>query len=313
MPKVSVGLPVYNGENYLAEAIDSILSQTLVDFELVISDNASTDRTQAICRRYAALDKRIRYLRNDTNLGAAPNYNRVFEQCSGCYFKWLAHDDRLLPRFLELTAAALDADPEAVLCNTRTEYIGADGEHLGFYQSVLTAARGGRPSERLAAMILPSHTCIDFFGLIRREAMLGSLLHQAFSGADKAFLAQMALRGRLLQLPEPLVQIREHPNRYTRQTKSARAKLAWHDSSREGRADLPTWTLYRTYRQLVATEDLSASDRAECRRVLRRFWYGSWNGARLLADLLAIPFPRAIDLAFRVKFRLFGAPGNFLD
>jgi glycosyltransferase involved in cell wall biosynthesis len=313
MPKVSVGLPVYNGENYLAEAIDSILSQTLVDFELVISDNASTDRTQAICRRYAALDKRIRYLRNDINLGAAPNYNRVFEQCSGRYFKWLAHDDRLLPRFLELTAAALDADPEAVLCNTRTEYIGADGEHLGFYQSVLAAAGGGRPSERFAAMILPSHTCIDFFGLIRREAMLGSLLHQAFSGADKAFLAQMALRGRLLQLPEPLAQIREHSNRYTRQTKSARAKLAWHDSSREGRADLPTWTLYRTYRQLVATEDLSASDRAECRRVLGRFWYGSWNSARLLADLLAIPFPRAIDLAFRAKFRLFGAPGNFVD
>jgi glycosyltransferase involved in cell wall biosynthesis len=313
VPKISIAIPVYNGENYLAEAIKSVLDQTLSDFEFVISDNASTDRTSAICRDYAASDPRVRYFRNDTNLGAAPNYNRAFEQCTGAYFKWLAHDDRLLPRYLEVTAAALDAVPQAVLCNAQTEYIGVDGQHLGFYKSVLAAAGSSRPAERFAAMILPSHTCVDFFGLIRRQAMLGSLLHQAFSSADKAFLAQMSLRGRLLQLDEPLVQIREHPNRYTRQTKSARAKRAWHDSTSKGAVHLPTWTLYRTYRRLVATEDLNPRDRVECQQVLRRFWYGSWNSARLAADILSIPFPQAIDAAFKMKYRLFGAPGNFLD
>ncbi len=78
MPAVSIGLPVYNGDNFLAEAIDSILRQTMEDFELIISDNASTDRTEEICREYAAGDSRIRYYRNESNLGAMANYNLVF-------------------------------------------------------------------------------------------------------------------------------------------------------------------------------------------------------------------------------------------
>ena len=86
--RVSIGLPVYNGEKYLEQALISILSQTYTDFELIISDNASTDRTQAICREYAAKDPRIRYYCNEENLGAAPNHNRVFELASGEYFKW---------------------------------------------------------------------------------------------------------------------------------------------------------------------------------------------------------------------------------
>jgi len=311
--RVSIGLPVYNGENYVEEAIVSVLNQTYSDLELLISDNASTDRTGQICRDYASSDSRIRYMCNERNLGAAPNYNIVFEHSTGTYFKWLAHDDRLLPPYVEVTAAALETRPRTVLCNTTTEYIDRQGAHLGSYKSILANAGGDQPAARLAAIILPSHTCIDFFGLIRRDAMRNSLLHQAFSGADKAFLAQMALRGRLLQVNDALVQIREHPNRYTRESNSARMKLAWHDTTRAGHIDLPTWTLYRIYCRLVETESLSDRDRAACRRVLRRFWFCSWNGARLAADVLSIPFPRAVDLAFRLKYKLFGAPGNFLE
>ena len=95
VPRVTIGLPVYNGENYLAEAIDSILGQTFTDFELIISDNASTDRTEEICRRYAAEDDRIRYFRHDRNRGASPNYNFTVEKARGEYFKWAAHDDVL--------------------------------------------------------------------------------------------------------------------------------------------------------------------------------------------------------------------------
>jgi hypothetical protein len=123
----------------------------------------------------------------------------------------------------------------------------------------------------------------------------------------------MALRGRLLQLDERLAQIREHPDRYTRLMGSARAKQVWHDTNSSRRSSLPTWILYRRYRRLVATENLSSRDRAECRRVLWRFWYGSWNSARLAADIISIPFPKTIDFAFKIKYRLFGAPGNFLD
>ena len=311
MPRVSIGLPVYNGENYLAEAVQSVLDQTYSDFELVISDNASEDRTEEICRDFAAADTRVRYFRNGENLGAAPNYNIAWDHSRGEYFKWLAHDDRLLPRYVENTVRTLDNNPDAILCNTVAEYIDQHGDHLGWYRSPLTDASGGDPSVRLAAMILTSHTCIDFFGMVRRQAMEGSILHKAYSGADKAFLAQMALRGRMLQIEPAQVQMREHPYRYTRVTKTAKMKLAWHDAKLEGKRDIPVLTLYRAYVALVDSEDLTDPERKACRKILRQFWLRGWNGGRLIADVLSIPFPSMVSKAFDIKYRLFGAPGNF--
>src|SRR5262249_60446249 len=109
----SVGLPVFNGESYLESAITSVLGQTFEDFELIICDNASTDRTAEICNDYAARDSRIRYFRNPRNLGAAPNYNLAFSQARGRYFKWLAHDDRMRPSFLAKTVRVLDDRTDA--------------------------------------------------------------------------------------------------------------------------------------------------------------------------------------------------------
>ena len=92
-PRLSVGLPVYNGENYLAESLEALLGQSYEDFELIISDNASTDGTADICRRYGKQDSRIRYIRQPRNIGLAPNHNFVFEQSRGEFFKWAAADD----------------------------------------------------------------------------------------------------------------------------------------------------------------------------------------------------------------------------
>jgi len=127
-PRVSIGLPVFNGENYLTEAISSVLNQTFTDLELVICDNASTDRTHAICCEYAAADQRVRYIRNESNIGAAKNYNLVWEKSTGTYFKWLAHDDRLLPGYVAATVAALEHDPGVVLCNSVVDYIDQFGQ-----------------------------------------------------------------------------------------------------------------------------------------------------------------------------------------
>ena len=123
-PTVSIGLPVHNGAAFLAEAIESIPAQTFTDFELVISDNASTDRTPEICRSYTAADGRIRYYRQEANIGAARNYNVVFQRSSGKYFKWAAHDDLIRPTYLARCVAALEADPEAVLCHSIVEIAG---------------------------------------------------------------------------------------------------------------------------------------------------------------------------------------------
>src|SRR5260370_42097820 len=99
-PKVSIGFPVYNGENYVANALTRLLEQDFQDFELVICDNASTDRTQEIRLAFAHQDDRIRYFRNDRNIGLAANHARTFQLANGKYFKWAAHDDGFPPTML---------------------------------------------------------------------------------------------------------------------------------------------------------------------------------------------------------------------
>lgn len=312
-PIVSIGIPVYNGENYLAEAIGSVLDQTITDLEVIVQDNASTDSTADICRRFQAQDSRVRYFRNPRNLGAAPNYNLAYSMARGRYFKWLAHDDRILPRYLEATVGALEARPDAVMCNTVIRYIDGQGNFIDHYDSGLGRADVPSPAARFASLVLSSHSCVDFFGLVRRQAMKGSLLHGSFHGADRAFLAQMALRGRLVQLAEPLVEMREHGGRYTRKQVKASERLAWHDASLRGKITFPSWRVYSEYAKAIHGEPLSVADRSRCYGVLARWWFTNWNAVRAAVDVLAVIAPGAPGFAERAKTRLFGAaPGHYL-
>lgn len=127
-PRISIGMPVYNGEKYLVEAIQTLLDQTYEDFEFLISDNASTDSTEAICRDFATKDKRIRYIRNPVNLGAAANHNRLIQQARGEFFKLASDDDKHSPEFLKRCISALDSDPAAVLCYSRSIEIDEFGQ-----------------------------------------------------------------------------------------------------------------------------------------------------------------------------------------
>jgi glycosyltransferase involved in cell wall biosynthesis len=313
VPLVSVGMPVFNGEAFLEDAIRSVLAQTLDDLELILCDNASTDRTAEICRDYEGRDPRVRYFRNPRNLGAAANYNLAFSHARGRYFKWLAHDDRMLPSFLAKTRRILEERADAVLCNTVVSYIDSRGAHIGLYDTKLAGADSLSPSERFGWLVLRSHTCVDFFGLIRREALGGSLLHGSFHGADRALLAQLALRGRLIRLPAPLLVIREHPNRYTRAQRRSGDRAAWHDSATAGHATFPTWRLYGEYLKMVRREALTPTERSRCYAVLARWWGHNWNAARAVVDLLAVAAPSAPARAERLKNRLFGlAPGHLL-
>src|SRR5678816_531573 len=123
-PRVSIGLPVYNGEKYLARALHSLVSQDFEDFELIISDNASTDSTEAICRELAAKDRRIRYYRNETNIGATKNYNRVFELAHGEFFKWASHDDECHSSLVRRCVEQFDqASPSTVLVYPKADII----------------------------------------------------------------------------------------------------------------------------------------------------------------------------------------------
>lgn len=312
-PKVTIGLPVFNGENYLAIAIDSVLQQTFTDLELVICDNASTDRTAEICADYSARDARVRVLRNERNLGAAANYNRVYEAARGRYFKWEAHDDALLPDYLQRCVQAMEQDPDAVICNGAVQYINEHGEVFGVYDGRFEGADDPDPAVRFATMALKSHPCNDFFGLIRREAMQGSLLHGTYHGADRAFIAQMAIRGKLLHLHEPLLQMREHPHRYTRSRMKPEQRHAWHAGDGAKRSALPSLQMYHEYRAMVEQETLTPDQRKRCRSVLRRWWIHNYNSARVAVDALAQIDPRIISLAEGIKYRLFGPPAGPLE
>ena len=137
MPTVSIAMPVYNGERYVAQAIESMLGQTFRDFEFVISDNASNDGTEALCRRYAATDSRIRYIRRTTNIGGPRNFDYAFSLCCGRYVKWTTADDFSDPHFLEQAVAVLERDPEIVLCYPRTQIVDADGRPVREYEDNL--------------------------------------------------------------------------------------------------------------------------------------------------------------------------------
>ena len=126
-PRVTVGLPVYNGQDHVGRAIESILAQTLEDFELLVSDNRSEDDTWRICLEYANRDSRVRCVRQETNIGANSNFNALFQLSRSEYFKWAGSDDQWHPTFLDRCADALDQNPAASLAYSGEAYLTDQG------------------------------------------------------------------------------------------------------------------------------------------------------------------------------------------
>lgn len=308
-PLVSLGMPVYNGERYLREAIDSALAQTLPDIEVVVSDNASTDGTERICREIAAQDPRVRYFRNASNVGAHPNFNLAFERSRGRYFKWLAHDDRLHPDYLNQCVAVLDADASVVLCQTDLVCIDESGQEVGVVPWRLEAAGSPDPVRRFAAVLMKRHNCYDFMGVVRRDVLAQTPL-KSFHGGDRTLLAHVATLGRFAHVHQPLMTIRDHSNRYTRSTTRPAERARWHDARNTGRFSFPHWSLYGSFWEIVGKMRTGALDRLRAAGVLLAWWFVNWNGARMILDLVATVAPDAVGTAERVKQRLFSpAPG----
>ncbi len=309
-PRVSIGLPVFNGERYLARAIESVLGQDFRDLELIVCDNASTDRTPEICAAHARRDARVRYFRNPRNLGAGPNYDRCFRLARGEYFKWAAHDDRLAPDYLSRTVAALDAAPEAVLCTTGVAEIGPEDEVRRVYRNVFPGIDAPGPARRLAALIHTRHECEDFFGLFRRAALLGSSLHGTYSGSDRVLLAEMALRGPWTGVPEPLFLHREHEGRYTRAVLLGdRPEAAlWLDTAVPAARASRMFHLvvYRHYLRVVRANTRPGGARLACYAELLRWWFTDGHLPDVLRDLVK-DHPRVRRCLRAVKTALLGA------
>lgn len=208
-PKVSIGLPIYNGERYVGETLDAILAQSYRDFELVVCDNASTDRTQDICRSYASIDPRIRYVRHERNLGVTRNFNAAFRLAAGQYFKWAASDDLIDPTFVERCVRILDDDPSVVAAFSRTRIIGPDGEHLADSDQSMNVM-SARASDRLAYVFNNLALCDAQYGVLRADVVRRTSLLRPFLGSDICFLIELSLHGKFFEVPELLFSRRFH-------------------------------------------------------------------------------------------------------
>jgi glycosyltransferase involved in cell wall biosynthesis len=203
-PEVSVGVPVYNGARFLAAALDSLLAQTFRDFEIVVSDNASTDETPKICEKYVTLDSRIRYFRHTVNIGAPRNYSFVASVACGRYFKWASANDYCAAEMLERCVSVLSNQPDAVLCYGRTVLVDeATGRKEGYERDL--ALVEARPSDRFRSLIGGLELNNAQSGLIRLDALRQTGLDRPYPGGDFPLMAELALRGRFVVLPDFLL------------------------------------------------------------------------------------------------------------
>jgi glycosyltransferase involved in cell wall biosynthesis len=197
-------MPLYNAERYVREALDALLAQDYENFELIISDNASTDATESICREYAARDGRIRYGRAESNMGAVWNFRRVFELARGEYFMWAAFDDLRAPEYVSRCVAALESRPDAVMCCTGIQIIDEAGRDIEEADFPLGIRMSGRRAATRVRAIARSLYWYDFYGLMRRGVLAATRLPQPTWGFDVILMLEMSLRGEVLLVPEKL-------------------------------------------------------------------------------------------------------------
>lgn len=291
-PRVTLALPVYNGEKYVASAIRSILDQDYKDFELIITDNASTDGTEKICRDFAARDPRIRYVRNDSNIGAGPNQNKGFALASGEYLKWCACDDLMSPNFVGACVAALDRNPDAVLAYGTTRHIDQDGRPIvGRGRRALPELDDPIPARRFRLAVNNAFWTIDqeIFGLFRVSALRQSTLHRPYWGSDHAVIKEMALLGRFVHVPGIIFYNREHQDRASR-INNAKSRLAWQAAQAKNKHAFESWKhlmhlseiAYR-HRQVAPLKDTLPS--------IVRFAFSPRQFTRCLVELAGVILP----------------------
>jgi glycosyltransferase involved in cell wall biosynthesis len=254
-PRVTIGLPVFNGANYLHRSVQSILDQDFDDLELIICDNASTDETESICREFAARDSRVRYYRNEANIGAAPNYNKAFSLARGEFFKWAAHDDECHPRMIGRCVKELEQAPASVtMVYPLAELIDEQGRTL---RSPLDRIeiRDRRPHRRLAHLLWHLNMCDPVFGLYKVEYLKKTQLIGPFCGPDYVLLGELLMMGEIREVNEVLFRLRAHPGRSMKANRNIRARTAWHDPAAARKLFLlpvweqMVWALFKTARR----------------------------------------------------------------
>jgi glycosyltransferase involved in cell wall biosynthesis len=280
VPRLSIGLPVYNGERYLAESIEALLGQTYEDFELIIADNASTDGTASICRRYQKEDSRIRYLRHPRNIGCAPNHNCLVDHARGELFKWASDDDLYARDLLKRCVDALDENPAVVLAHCWTAIIDATGNvtKASRYEHATNSASAAR---RFRSLLFGCGGDDDG-GVIRTAMLRRTALNGSYYRADRTLMPELALYGQFHHVPDWLYFRRDHPERAARAFSSTQAWCANLDPRRADRLRNPVPRLYAEYVwgfvSAIWRSPLPAAQRRQCYGYLAQ-----WAASRALS------------------------------
>ena len=292
-PRVGIGMPVFNGANYLVDAIESILSQTFEDFELLICDNASTDETPDICRDYVEKDERVRYVRNRWNIGGGPNNNRVFELSRGELFKLANHDDMNRPRFVERCVQMLDERPEAVCAFPSTLDIDEAGNLIRELAPRPDFASPD-PSIRVWEALRFGQEPMALFGVMRADVIAKTGLMTPVPSADRIWLAELLMHGPFVEVLEPLFLHREHAERSVHSAGRGHASMAWWDPTEVRTVSFPYWRMFRNLAGAINRGPLVGHDRRDAYRLLLRWVTTNKHHLKLIYDA-AIPFRGLID------------------
>jgi glycosyltransferase involved in cell wall biosynthesis len=239
-PRVSIGMPLYNREKYVGGAIESHLCQTYTDFELIITDNASTDGSEEICRAYASKDPRVLYFKNPENLGATGNYRRCWELSSGEYFRWTPSDDLVSSNLLELAVEVLDHDPSVFVAYPRTKLINAEGKVIADFDEGLHLM-DDRPSERWKGVHRNLRLGNLHYGLNRADRFRKTGLMRNYSGGDFPLIAEMSLYGKFYEIPDAYFYRRMHEEASSA-LKDGADIMAFYDPKKRENFFLYNWT-----------------------------------------------------------------------
>jgi glycosyltransferase involved in cell wall biosynthesis len=267
--RISIGVPVYNGENFLAECLQGLIDQDYDALDVLISDNASTDATPDICQEFVRRDARFRYVRQHENIGAGPNHNYVIESTTGPLYKTATHDDVTGAGFLHTCVDALEDARQAVVAFPRTRYVNPDRSLIRDYDDPIIWSHATTPSGRLHDLFVDHahsylHLCYPVMGVVRREAMNQTRGIQPFQSSDAALLVELALLGDFVEIPEPLYLKRLHDDTSMRANHTAEDFAEWFDPRNAGRPPLPRAHLLQSYVTSVLRAPLTPGERARC-------------------------------------------------
>jgi glycosyltransferase involved in cell wall biosynthesis len=288
-PKVTIGVPVYNGQKYIRFTLDSLVKQTLHDIEIIVTDNCSTDSTPQIVAEYAARDPRVKYVRNEVNVGPARNYNKSLDLATAPYFKWNPADDVCAPDFLEKCVKALDEDPTVVVAYPRTSVIDTNGQVVANYAYEIDFDLPS-PAARLSRMMTVNHKlhgAHELYGVMRTEALRNSGGFRCHVRGDSVLLARLAMLGRMRRIEEYLFFNRDHTDRsskyLSRKLVRKGSRLSkylgcgplpsaeWWDPKLRGKIVFPEWRVLREYYRAIEETPMSLGEKLGCFRTLARF------------------------------------------